>query len=89
MAIRAMIHVQNEETILCEIDDMPDPKDIFIVIHNPRRRDGKPIPTIDATATSFAYPWARISFIEFFEEVSTRENIVGFFRESDTHRRHG
>ena len=89
MAMKAMIHILNEETILCEIDSIPDPKDLFVVVRNPRRRDNKAIPTIDAAATSFAFPWSRISFIEFFDDVSTKENIVGFFRESDTHRRHG
>jgi hypothetical protein len=89
MAMKVMLHILNEETILCEMDAMPDPKDQFVVVRNPRRRDNKPLPMVDPGATSFAFSWARISFIEFFEEISTRENIVGFFRESDAQRRHG
>lgn len=89
MAIRAMIHILNEETILCEMDGLPDPKDQYVLVRNPRRRDNKPLPTIDPAATTFAFPWSRISFIELFEEISAKENIVGFFREADTQRRHG
>lgn len=87
MAIRAILHVPGEEAILCDIAEMPNPSDQFIVVYNPRRRDGKPIPTLDEAATSFMYPWTRISFIEMFEERSQRENVVGFFRESDSLRR--
>ncbi|RIK37163.1 MAG: hypothetical protein DCC58_18320 [Chloroflexi bacterium] len=89
MAIKAMIHILNEETVVGDLDSMPDPTHAYIIVRNLRRRDNKPLPMIDSAATSFAFPWTRISFVEFFEEATTRENIVGFFRESDTQRRHG
>jgi hypothetical protein len=87
MAIRAILHVPGDEAILCELAELPTPSDNYVTIYNPRRRDGKPIPTMDDAATSFIYPWARISFIEMFEERSQRESVVGFFRESDGLRR--
>jgi hypothetical protein len=83
-----MLHVFNEETIVCEIDRLPEASDQFIMIYNPRRRDGKPLPTLADGATSYAFPWARIAFVEFFEEAQARESIIGLFRESDG-RRHG
>jgi len=81
MAIRAILHVPGD------VAEAPKPSDQFVTILNPRRKDGKPIPTMDEAATSFLYPWSRISFIELFEERSQRENVVGFFRESDSLRR--
>jgi len=85
--MRAILHIPGEEAILCEIAEMPNPTDNYVTVFNPRRRDGKPIPTMDESATSVVYPWARIAYIELFEEHSQRENVVGFFRESDSMRR--
>jgi hypothetical protein len=87
MAIRAILHVPGEEAILCEVAQLPKPTDNFIIVFNPRRKDGKRIPTMDDNASSVVYPWSRISYIEFFEETSQRENVVGFFRESDARSR--
>ena len=86
MAIRTILHLQGEEAILCEIETMPKSTDNFIVVFNPRRKDGKAIPTIDDDVSSVVYPWTRISFVEFFEETAQRENVVGLFREADSRR---
>lgn len=86
MPIRVILHVPGEEAIRCELESMPEPTDNFVMVTNPRRKDGKPIPTMDEDVTSVAYPWSRISFIEFFEETTSRENVVGLFRESDVRR---
>lgn len=87
MSIRAMVHIHNDETFLCELDELPKPTDNFVVLHNPRKRDGKALAFIDNEATSFVYPWTRISFIEIFDEVERRENVIGLFRESGDQRR--
>jgi hypothetical protein len=87
MAIRAYVHIHNEETIACEIDEMPKPSDVFITLRNPRKKDGKALQFVDDAATSFIYPFTRIAFIELFEEVERRENVVGLFRESGDQRR--
>jgi len=89
MAIRALVHVQHDETILCEIDEIPKPTDNFIVLRYPRKRDGKPIETLADGATTFIFPWTKVAFIELFEELTQRENVVGLFRESDGNRRRG
>lgn len=87
MAIKAILHVPGEEAILCEMDEMPKPTDNFLTVYNPRRKDGKRIATLEDDATSLVYPWTRIGYVEFFEERTLQENVVGFFRESDTRRR--
>jgi hypothetical protein len=87
MAMRVILHIPGEEAILCEIADVPNPTDIYLTVFNPRRKDGKPIPTMDEAATSVIYPWSRIAYVEMFEDRSQRESVVGFFRESDSLRR--
>lgn len=86
MPIRAILHIPGEEAIRCELESMPEPSDNFVLVQNPRRKDGKPIATMDEDATMVAYPWSHITFIEFFEETSSRESVVGLFRESDSRR---
>ena len=87
MAIRALVHIHNDETLLCELDELPKPTDNYIVVRNPRRRDGKPLTFIEDSATGFLYPWNRITFIELFEDIGQRENVIGIFREADGVRR--
>lgn len=88
MPIRAVLHVPGEESILCEIEEVPKPTDNFVIIYNPRRKDGKVIATLADGVTSVIFPWARVSYLELMEEQrSQREQVVGFFRESDTRRR--
>ncbi len=82
MAIRVLIHIMSEDAILGELDEMPDPTHTFIRIRNPMRKDGKALPLLDDRATSVAYPWSRLTFVEFFNEESARESVVGFFRET-------
>lgn len=81
MAIRALIHIMNSDPIYCELDEMPDPSHQFIRVRNPTKRDGKPLDNVDERVTSIAYPWNRITFVEFFNEESSREAVIGFFRE--------
>lgn len=84
--MRALVHIINDDPIMCDLDAMPERTDMYIQIRNPRKRDGKPLELLADGATSFLYPWSRITFIELFEEESQRENIVGFFRESGSSR---
>jgi hypothetical protein len=82
MTIRALVHILNEDPVLCELDAVPDPKDNFIRVRNPRKRDGKRLEMLAEGVTSIVYPWTRITFIEFFDDELQREAVVGFFRES-------
>lgn len=86
MSVRALVHIMNDDPILCELDRIPEPTDLFVSIRNPRKRDGKALELLADGATSFLYPWSRITFIELFEEEQQRESIVGFFRESGSGR---
>ena len=90
MALQVIMHLHNEDPFLADIDVLPDPKDNFIRITNPRKRDGKPIATLTNGATAFLYPWTRITFIEVMDdgEATTQtETLMSFFRENGSGRR--
>jgi hypothetical protein len=80
MAFEVIVHLQNEDPILAEMDDLPDPTHQSVTFTNPRRRDGRSLHYVTDGATSFIFPWSRISFIEVMESEEEKE-VVEFFRE--------
>lgn len=82
MAIRALIHIISEDPVLGDLDEMPDPTHAYLRVRNATRKDGKRLEMVDERTTSIAYPWSRITYVEFFNEDSPREAVMGFFREN-------
>lgn len=89
MAVRVILHVLNEESIVADLDELPDSKDNCVIVRNPRRRDGKSLSMLAEGVETVIYPWTRITYIEVLDEAGaasttgTAENIVGFFREDN------
>lgn len=85
VAIQVVLHMHNEDPFMGEMDALPDPTHNYIRITNPRKRDGKPLSTLTNGATSFLYPWTRITFLEIMDEGEAGEQgetLMSFFRES-------
>lgn len=90
MAIQVVLHLHNEDAFMGEMDALPDPTHSYIRITNPRKRDGKALNTLTNGATSFLYPWTRITFVEIMgeeEEAAQTETLMSFFRENGNGRR--
>ena len=80
MAYEVIIHLHNEDPVLADMDSLPNPVDQCIFITNPRRRDGRSVHYVTEGATSFIFPWSRITFIEIMQSEEDKE-VVEFFRE--------
>jgi hypothetical protein len=78
--ISVVVHIANEDAIVCELDDMPGTTDRFIHVQNPRRRDGKDIHYLDEDVTSMLVPWHRINFVQLLPSAEA-EDVIGFVRE--------
>jgi len=74
-----IIHMLNEDPVLCEIDDLPKLSDTLMLVRSPRRKDGKDLPYLEANVTSVFYPTSRVSFIEILP--GSEEEIISFVRE--------
>jgi hypothetical protein len=90
MTVRVILHVLNEESIVADLEELPDPKDNCIIVRNPRKRDGKSLTMLAEGVETVIYPWTRITYIEVLDQVGASsspsgsgENIVGFFREDN------
>ncbi len=75
-----LLHIQNEDPVLGETDELPTGQDNFVVLKNPRRRDGKDLTIIDQNVVTVIYPIHRINYIEVMPS-GEEEEIIGFVRE--------
>lgn len=80
MRLSVIIHFIDSDTIVGEVDELPNPSDQFMIVQDPRRRDGKPIPNVNENVQTVLYPWHRIAFVQLLPIADT-ENIIGHVRE--------
>jgi hypothetical protein len=80
MPYTVLIHIHNEDPVVAEIQEMPAPTDQFLLVENPRKRDGKDLQFIQANVTTVIWPWSRINFVELLP-VGGEDEIIGFVRE--------
>ncbi|PKN92498.1 MAG: hypothetical protein CVU44_15300 [Chloroflexi bacterium HGW-Chloroflexi-6] len=75
-----LIHINNEDPILGEVDSFPGPSDTSLFVRNPRRRDGKDLHYLLANVTQVIWPMNRVTYIEVMPGEDD-EQIIGFVRE--------
>ena len=75
-----ILHVQNEDPILGELEEIPLPGDFLLVVKNPRRKDGKPLHYIDEAANTVIWPFDKVNFVEIVGDEKSEE-IITFVRE--------
>ncbi len=80
MPYTVMIHVLNEDAVVGEVDELPDPNDQVIIVNNVRRRDGRDVSYILPETNTVVYPWTRIHCVEILPSEEEKE-IVSFIRE--------
>lgn len=78
--ISVIVHVNNEDAVVCEMEDMPDPGTIFMTLYNPRLRDGGDLHYLDENVTSMMVPWHRVNFVQILPS-GEAEDIIGFVRD--------
>ena len=67
-------------TILADIDQDPQPTDLYIKVSNLRKRDGKEVAYLTSGVQSVIYPWHRITFLEIMVSEEERGSVIDFFR---------
>ena len=74
-----IVHIANEDAIVCEVEDLPEPNAISLIINNPRKRDGMDVHYVDEDVTTLIIPWHRINFIQVLP-AGDEEDVIGFVR---------
>ena len=80
MSVMVIVHINNEDAVKGEVDRMPDPQDILIIINNPQRKDGKDLHYLDEEVSTMIVPMHRINFIQVLPSADVDE-VIGFVRE--------
>ncbi|MDX2160654.1 MAG: hypothetical protein SF162_04950 [bacterium] len=62
--ITLLIHINNQEPIKLDVEQMPNPTDQAIVGKNPREKTDREVPWVEDGVTTVIFPWWRITFIE-------------------------
>ncbi len=75
-----IVHLNNEDPILGEVDALPTPTDTLIILKSPRMKDGKDLRNLEANVTMAIWPISRVSFIEVLPS-GEEEEIITFVRE--------
>ena len=81
MSYTVLIHILNEESVLGEIERMPEPTDQVLIVNNARYRDGRDVSYIQPDTDMLIYPWVRIHCVEIMYSDDEAEKVVSFIRE--------
>ncbi len=80
MAYTVLVHILNEESVVGEIERVPEPTDQVLIIHNVRYRDGRDVSYVLPETDTVIYPWQRIHCVEILPS-GDEEEVVSFIRE--------
>jgi hypothetical protein len=75
-----ILHIVNEDPIMADMEDLPDPSATYFVCTNLRKKDGKPVNYLERGVKTVLFPWNRVSFIEVMVSEEEKREIVEFFR---------
>jgi hypothetical protein len=75
-----VLHIQNTDPVVGEVEEIPTPNDNLVVLKNPRRMDGKDLHFLNENVVTVIWPVERLNFIEVLSG-EEQEEIIGFVRE--------
>ena len=80
MPYSLILHINNADPVVGEVDELPTPTDIMVQLHSPRRLDGKDLHYLTENVVTVYFPVERLNFIEVLSG-QEEEAIIGFVRE--------
>ncbi len=80
MAHTLLIHMENEEPFVAEVEELPQPAAQILVCSSPRRRDGRDVDSFLPEAVTVVIPLARLLYAEVLP-TEVAEDLVTFVRE--------
>ncbi len=80
MPYRIQVHIANDDPVVLDVEELPQPGDQFIMGMNPQRRDGKDVPYLLREVNQVIFPWWRINFVQVLPS-EAEEEVPTFVRE--------
>lgn len=78
--LTVIVHINNEDPILGELEESFASTNQLIILKNPRRKDGKDVHYLDPSVSTIIIPMHRINFVEIMP-TGVEEEIISFVRE--------
>jgi hypothetical protein len=75
-----LIHILGEESVVGEVESIPEPTDQVLIVNNLRMRDGRDVSYLLPETDTVVYPWIRIHCVEILPS-EEKEEIISFIRE--------
>jgi len=80
MSTSIILHIQNTEPVLGEVEELPKLTDTMVKVSNPRQRDGKDLIFLQHNVVTVYWPISQLNFIEILPG-EEEEEIISFVRE--------
>jgi len=80
MPYTVLLHIRNEDSVLGELEELPDPSSQFLEVRSPRLRDGREVSYLLPETNTVLYPWSIIHCVEVMP-TEEDEQIVTFIRD--------
>jgi len=80
MPYTVLLHIRNEDSVLGELEEMPEPNSQFLAVRSPRLCDGREVTYILPETNTVLYPWSIIHCVEIMP-TEEDEQIVTFIRD--------
>jgi len=80
MGQTVLLHLVDENLIIGEVDQLPNPADQFMILNDPKQRDGSRPAFLRSDVDIILVPWHRIAFVQIVPEMGS-ESVIGFVRE--------
>jgi hypothetical protein len=78
--LTVIVHINNEDPIMGEVEEIPTSADQLIILKNPRRKDGKDVHFLEPSVSTIIFPYLRVNFVEIMP-TGVEEDIISFVRE--------
>ena len=80
MPYTLLLHILNEDAVIGEVEEIPDPQSQYLMLNSPRLRDGRNVTYLLPETNIVIYPWSRIHSLEVLPTEGD-EKLVTFVRE--------
>ena len=80
MSYTIIVHINNVDAVMGEVQALPTATDQLVSVQNPRRKDGKDLHYLDEEVNTMIVPMHRINFIQVLPSGDVDE-VIGFIRE--------
>jgi hypothetical protein len=80
LAYTVVLHIQNTDPVVGEVEELPEPDSTLVIVKNPRRMDGKDLHYLAENVITVMWPIERLNFIEVLSGLE-EDQIIGFVRE--------